>query len=232
MGKCDVIVLAAGEGTRARVEEPKQFVRISGKPMFVHTLETIFASSEINNVILVINPEFKGRYEEIRTKYNFPEITMVDGGSTRQESVMHGLKTVTTERVFIHEAARPYIVEHQLSSLVKQWDELSSCVVPVIKIPFTVSKGGDYMDGEVSRDLLRNIQLPQLFDTEVLRDCHSKSADDGYSATEDSMMLFHYGHKVKFIAGTESNIKITTPYDLHIADLVLHHKSRLIQEYH
>ncbi|WP_299589010.1 2-C-methyl-D-erythritol 4-phosphate cytidylyltransferase [uncultured Microbulbifer sp.] len=227
----DVILLAAGVGSRAKRDLPKQFIRVSGKPLFIHTIEVVSQVKAIENIILAINESYRDIYVELLEKYSIENVALVAGGQTRQESVLKALEHVQTNEVFIHEAARPYIVKKDFDSLIEAWEEELGCVVPVIKIPFTVSIGGTYMEAEVERESLRNIQLPQLFSTGSLKVSHQRAHAENYDATEDSMLAFHYGKKVKFIDGRESNVKVTTPYDLHIAELTLSHKSQLIEEY-
>lgn len=227
----DIILLAAGVGSRAKRQLPKQFVRVSGKPLFIHTLEVVSQVSSIGNTILVINEDYRDIYVELLEKYAIDNVQLVVGGDTRQGSVLNALEFVESDLVYIHEAARPYILKSDFENLSKAWQEEIACVVPVVKIPFTVSVGDEYMEGEVERESLRNIQLPQLFQTEKLKISHKKAKEENYVATEDSMLAFHYGEKVKFVEGRESNVKITTPYDLHIAELTLSHKSKMIEEY-
>jgi 2-C-methyl-D-erythritol 4-phosphate cytidylyltransferase len=93
--------------------------------------------------------------------------------------------------------------------------------VPTLPISFTVSEGEEYMEKFLDRKRLHNIQLPQLFKTEILKEVHKKAIEDHFLATEDSMLAFKYGYKVRFIKGSESNIKITTPLDLLIVDNIV-----------
>lgn len=90
-------------------------------------------------------------------------------------------------------------------------------VVPVIAVPFTVAEGDDYMTRELKRDNLRNIQLPQVFSTRILKEAHDKFEFTG-DATEDSQLIYRLRHAVRFVEGLEYNIKITTPLDLYWAE--------------
>ncbi|MBN2668407.1 MAG: 2-C-methyl-D-erythritol 4-phosphate cytidylyltransferase [Bacteroidales bacterium] len=215
----DCIFLAAGVGSRMKQVVPKQFYKLKGKPILVYALEVLEKIEWIDNIYTTFNEEFKSLYEKAFEDYNITKITLVEGGKTRQESVYNALKHVTTDRVMIHEAARPLIFESFLEQFTKYPEELA--IVPTIPIPFTVSVGREYMTDILDRSQLHNIQLPQVFKTDVLRSSHEKAFKEGFLATEDSILTFKYGHKVKFIEGIENNIKITTPLDIIIAEQLM-----------
>ena len=94
-------------------------------------------------------------------------------------------------------------------------------MIPVVNIPFTVAAGNQHMTQMFKRDILRNIQLPQVFDTEVLKKSHEMARKENFSSTDDSTIAFHYNYKVSFVEGEEKNIKITTPNDLLLAERLL-----------
>jgi len=212
----DCIYLAAGIGKRFNHELPKQFFKLKGKPILIFALEVLEKIKWIDKIYVTHNVDYRELYEKVLEDYNISKVVLVEGGDTRQESVYKALSHVTTKKVFIHEAARPFIFESFIGSFANYLNEVA--VVPTIPIPFTVSEGEDFMTGILDRKKLHNIQLPQLFDTQILMASHKKALDEGFEATEDSLLLFKYGHKVKFIEGTENNLKITTPLDIIIAE--------------
>ena len=215
----DIIFLAAGLGVRMDKPIPKQFLRLLGKPIIAYSLEVFEKVNEISRIIVVYNKNYRQMYEELFKNYNLSKCVLVEGGETRQESVYKGLEIVKTDKVMIHEASRPLITIDFVQSLFKCPDE--TAVVPVIPIPFTVSQGDDYMTSEMDRSKLHNIQLPQLYLTDVLRKAHENAKKENFTATEDGILVFRLGEKVRFITGMENNIKITTPLDLIIAENLL-----------
>ncbi len=211
----DVILLSAGVGIRTALNYPKQFYPVNGKPCLVFSLEIFEKMEEFDRIIIAHQKGSKKDYEKIIKDYKISKAVLIEGGATRQESVYLALKKVTTDRVLIHEAARPLISKEFIERILSNSDDV---VVPTVAIPFTVSVGGEFMEKMLDRKKLHNIQLPQLFKTEILKEIHQKARKEGFCATEDSMLAFKYGFKVRFIKGMESNIKITTPLDLLLVD--------------
>ena len=222
MKSIDVVFLAAGIGKRMKKKIPKQLIRIGGKPILIYSLETLIKSGNFRKIIITYPNNYKEEYEKILSSYFTDDIlnkfSLVMGGNTRQESVYNGLKHVNAERVLIHEAARPF-VSLKLLKEVLAYDE--PAVVPVVSIPFTVAGGDEFMRKIFKRDELKNIQLPQAFNTAILKEVHNKAREEKLIFTDDSTLVFHYGHKVRFIPGEDTNIKITTPTDLLLAEKIL-----------
>ena len=215
----DAILLSAGIGSRTGLKYPKQFLSINGKPMLVYSLEVLRRCKEIDKIVVTCTQDYLEVYQGYIEKYHINDVHCVLGGSTRQESVRLALDYVNTEKVMVHEAARPLISVDFVESVLAVKNEVA--VVPTIPVKFTVVEGGIYMEKELIRSCLHNIQLPQVFDTHILYDAHQEAVRDGYVATEDGMLVFHYGHKVRFIEGRESNIKVTTMLDIEIVEKLL-----------
>ncbi len=215
----DAIVLAAGNGSRMNLDFPKQFLKINGKPIFIYSLEVLQKSKNIKNIIVTCNYEFIDRYKMYSDDFGIENVTYIKGGNSRQESVFLGLQHVSTPKVLIHEAARPLIAHDFVEYLQSFEDE--DAVIPTIPIKFTVSVGNKYMTNELNRTNLHNIQLPQIFNTKVLTDAHEKAIKDNYETTEDGTLVFHYGGKVRFVEGRESNIKVTTNLDIELVNNIL-----------
>ncbi|MBT3279313.1 MAG: 2-C-methyl-D-erythritol 4-phosphate cytidylyltransferase [Phycisphaerales bacterium] len=201
-----------------KMELPKQFMPLYGKPIMVYALDVLEKIESIENIYIMCHPDFMDMYEKILEDYRLEKCTLVAGGETRQDSVQNGLAHVKSDRVLIHEAARPLISEELVNGLLQHTDP---AVVPTIPVTFTVSAGDDVMTEELDRSKLHNVQLPQVFDTEILRRAHKAAQDEGYNATEDGILVFRIGETVRFIQGAENNIKITTPFDKIIVERML-----------
>jgi 2-C-methyl-D-erythritol 4-phosphate cytidylyltransferase len=197
----------------------KQLVRVGGKPIMIFSLEILLDHPSIDRAVIACQPDRDDEIAAILADYRLDEkCQIVSGGDTRQESVRLGLEAVSSSRVLVHEAARPLITAELIDRLVA---EAAPAVVPTIEIPFSVAIGGDVMTAETDRATLRNIQLPQLFDTQVLRDAHTRARDEGQSSTEDSSLVFRTGHEVRFVEGLSENLKVTYPLDLVVAETLL-----------
>jgi 2-C-methyl-D-erythritol 4-phosphate cytidylyltransferase len=211
----DAIILAAGLGKRAKLNYPKQYFRLAGKPLIIIILDLFLKIKEINNIIVVVIPGIISEFEELLKSYyfNLSKIKIVEGGNIRQESVLNGLRLVETERVLIHEAVRPFITKQHVLDLI---GIDSDVVVPCVSIVPTIStKDGKYID----RDILVNVQLPQVFNTDILKKAHYKALEKDYS-DDSSLVWSELGIKPIFIKGLEENIKITTPIDIKVSEVL------------
>ncbi len=215
MNKLDAIILAAGAARRMEQEVPKQFLRIGGKPIIIYVMEILRKAEIFDRLIVTTLKGYEAHYDELIRTYHLTGVELVPGGSSRQESCRLGLAGVRTERVLIHEAARPFITADFIRRLVGYPDR---AVVPVLPIDFTVSTGTDFMTGILDRAELRNIQLPQVFDTKTIIAAHDKALSDGFRATEDSTLVFRMGIPVRFVEGLRENFKITDRFDLFVAE--------------
>jgi len=211
----EAIVLAAGNSTRMGPGNEKQLARLGGKPMVVFALERLLEHSAIEHIYLTCRADRIEVMSDVMESYELTSsVTPVEGGESRQASVLAGLRHVTSDRVLVHEAARPVVTYALIDRVVSA---SGIAVVPTVEIPFTVAAGADVMIAEIERDTLRNVQLPQVFETRRLLEAHEYAVETGSTATEDSQLVFRRGHEVVFVEGLVQNIKVTYPEDLAIA---------------
>ena len=218
--KYSLVFLCAGVGNRMKQPVPKQYLLLSGKQIFLHSLEKIEQVKDISEVIIVGSREY---FDTIRIlldnrKYS-KKVIFVEGGQTRQESVYNGLKRVSHSGVIIHEAARPFVTTDDFDRLIRDQHDN---VTYAIRIPFTVTSSEGYTIATVfNRDELLNIQLPQKFNTKLLIEAHKYYFENNVSFTDDSSLFTSYKEKsVEFIEGSEYNVKITTQLDLLLAEQI------------
>lgn len=214
----DAILLAAGRSVRMGGGRGKQLMRIGGRPMMIFALERLRSHPQIDTIVITCPADKMGDIQKVVTDFAVNDVVLVEGGSSRQESVSKALDSVTSSRVLVHEAARPMITHDLIDRLL---DSDADAVVPTWEIPFTVAVGDTEMREEVDRSTLRNVQLPQAFDTEVLRQAHKEALDKGQDATEDSMMVFRMGRTVRFVEGSPDNIKVTYPVDAYVVNALI-----------
>lgn len=214
------VLLSGGVGSRMNHSIPKQYMLLAGKPVIMHTLEKLDMIDEIKEIVVVCAEEFRQYIEMIITQYGIMKpIQFANAGATRQESVKSGLEFVKTDSVIIHEVARPFVKTEDFRRLIECDDENVILGAP---INYTVIKGDECVKELLTRSELINVQLPQKFNTELLKSAHSMAEKEGTSFTEDAGLVFYYNKnvKIKIIDGTDYNIKLTTPMDMIIGESI------------
>lgn len=204
-----LILLSAGEGKM--FGEKKQFRKFLGKPLFMHSLEKTLG--KFDEIILVLPPEDMERWP-------LPQgVKKVQGGKERQDSVFNALLEANGEVVVIHDCARPF-ASLDLFFKVSNLGEYQG-KIPAIPVRDTIKRvlHGIVIE-TVDRSNLWLSQTPQGFDRKVLLECHFKGRNEGFFATDDAMLLEHYGYKVGIVQGEATNIKITYQEDMVLAEAI------------
>ena len=215
-----MVLLSGGTGSRMHNSIPKQYMLLAGKPMIMHVLEKVDLIEEISKVIIVCADEYRASIKLMLEQYGIKKtVDYAKGGSTRQASVLSGLKLVETDKVIIHEAARPFVTIEDYKELI---DDQSENAMIGTDIPFTVIKGHDHVEGLLTRSELVNVQLPQKFNTQEILKAHLKAEEENLTFTEDASLLFHYNPEIiiKIIKGKDYNIKVTTRMDMLTGEII------------
>jgi 2-C-methyl-D-erythritol 4-phosphate cytidylyltransferase len=219
--KTGMIVLAGGIGKRIGRPVPKQLLLLGGNPLIVHVLEKVLDLPEVAEVVITCPASHLEETRDLIGNHGFADdrFRCIEGGVTRQESVRRGLDALDdVESVILHEAVRPLVTAEEFRALLDAPDANAMYGIP---IPFTVLKGHDYVEDLLERSELVNVQLPQKFDAAALREAHAAAVRDGATFTEDASLFYHYaGARVRILAGSERNLKITVPTDLIIAEAI------------
>lgn len=202
-----------------QLDIPKQFLLIGGKPILIHALEKIDLIDEIKEIIIPSPKEYIEKTEEIIFHYGFSTpIYCIEGGETRQDSVYKGLVQANFESAIIHEAVRPFVTIEEFRNLIHSDAENA---IYGQDIPFTVLEGSEYIENNLQREKLINVQLPQKFNKTKLLYAHDCAKEDGANFTEDASLFFHYyNSNIKVLSGSDYNIKITKPIDRKIAEII------------
>ena len=217
-----IIVVAGGKGLRMGSDIPKQFLPIGGKPVLMRTLERFREYSDDIQIILVL-PEAQQEYwHQLCDEYHFDvEYTLANGGQTRFHSVQNGLAKVPDDAqgvVGVHDGVRPFPSIEVIKNCYET-ARTAKAVIPVIPVVETVR----HLDGDssltVPRDEYRLVQTPQTFDIQLLKAANKQPYNDGF--TDDASVVEAFGHKITLVEGNRENIKITTPYDLKIAEILI-----------
>lgn len=218
------IVLAGGRGKRMNYHKSKQFIEIKGKPVLVYTLEKFIYNKSIDEVILVL-PEDEVDYckKEVLQRYSLKVDRIVIGGKERQDSVFNALEAMEKANiVLIHDGARPFISEKIIEEGIK-YANIYGAAAPGVTPKDTIKiKNEDNISVDTpDRNTLVAVQTPQCFKYDEIYQCHRKIKEENAIVTDDTSVVEKYGHKVYLYEGDYTNIKITTPEDLILAERLI-----------
>ncbi len=217
-----IIIVAGGKGLRMGSDIPKQFLPIGGKPVLMRTLERFREYSKDIQIILVLPEAQQAYWHELCQEYHFDvEYTLANGGQTRFHSVQNGLAKVPDDAigvVGVHDGVRPFPSIEVIRNCYTTARE-KKAVIPVIPVVETVRHLEGDQSKTVPRDAYRLVQTPQTFDIQLLKAANRQPYNDGF--TDDASVVEAFGHKITLVEGNRENIKITTPYDLKIAEVLI-----------
>jgi 2-C-methyl-D-erythritol 4-phosphate cytidylyltransferase len=217
-----VIIVAGGKGLRMGSDIPKQFLPIGGKPVLMRTLERFRTYSDDLQIILVLPEAQQDYWRQLCEKYHFDvEYQLANGGQTRFHSVQNGLALVPDNAegvVGVHDGVRPFPSIEVIRNCYETARE-KKAVIPVIPVVETVRHLENEGSVTVPRSDYRLVQTPQTFDIQLLKAANHQPYNDGF--TDDASVVESYGHAITLVEGNRENIKITTPYDMKIAEVLI-----------
>jgi 2-C-methyl-D-erythritol 4-phosphate cytidylyltransferase/2-C-methyl-D-erythritol 2,4-cyclodiphosphate synthase len=222
------LVPAAGRGERLGPGAPKALREIGGEPILLHAVRGLLESGRIDLVVVAAPPSAEGVAEVHRILAGLEPVTVVPGGGTRQQSVALALAAVPEDEgydvVLVHDAARALTPPETIASVVEAVRSGLPAVVPVLPVADTIKSvvpredGGHSVGRTVDRSGLRAVQTPQGFRRELLARAHAAA---GHDATDDAGLVESLGESVGMIPGHVEAFKVTTPFDLVLAESVL-----------
>lgn len=215
------IIVAGGKGLRMGGELPKQFIPVEGRPVLMRTLDAFYACENSIQIILVLPRDHQPYWQELCREYQFAvPHCIADGGATRFHSVQNGLALVdeADALVAVHDGVRPF-VSYEVIERCYQEAALHGAVVPVIPVVETVRHLLPEGSETVNRDAYRLVQTPQTFSVSLLRRAYEQPFCDAF--TDDASVVEALGHVVHLVEGNRENIKLTTPFDLVVAQALV-----------
>jgi len=218
------IIVAAGSGTRFGTEKPKQFLKILGKPIIVHTLERFESCPTVDEIVLVLPAIEIEDFQKTVEKYNLKKLVKtVAGGQNRAESVLNGLNAIDTnetEIVAVHDGARPVVSTEEITNTIEKARETgAACLVADVTDTIKEVRDGKIV-GTLDRKRLRRALTPQAFRCEILK-LAFETADLSEATTDECFLVEKLGYEISVVEGTAQNIKITTQEDFALAEIFL-----------
>ena len=219
--RCGAVIVAAGSASRMGGID-KVMAQLRGEPMIVHTVRAFEVCDAIAEIVIVTRPDLILPITNLTS--GFKKVTaVVAGGSSRQESVSLGMNALSDkcELAAIQDGARP-LVTWQLIDRVVRAAHAYHAAIPVIPVKDTIKVcNSALVVSTPDRATLRAVQTPQVFDFDLLRGALKKATEDGAEVTDDCSAVERLGMSVKTVDGDERNLKVTTPFDLKIAELLM-----------
>lgn len=217
--KKHIIIVAGGKGLRMGGDIPKQFLPVCGKPVLMRTLEAFHAYDASMRLILVLPVSQQAYWKQLCEEYQFDLVhEIANGGETRFHSVKNGLALVKEDGlVGVHDGVRPFVSQEVITRCYEEAASLKA-VIPVIGVVETVRHLTEEGSETVPRDQYKLVQTPQVFDVTLLRRAYQQEYTDLF--TDDASVVEALGEKVYLVEGNRENIKLTTPFDLKLAELL------------
>jgi 2-C-methyl-D-erythritol 4-phosphate cytidylyltransferase len=235
------IIPAAGLGTRmasaasTKGKKPaasKQFTELAGTPILIHTLRKFAASADVTEVCVALRANeivgFRTRLEKEARDVLKKKIQFVEGGEHRQQSVANALAAISAapdDVVLVHDAVRPFVTKEIIHDVIQGAQKYGAAIagVPAVDTIKEVQRTaeGAVITATIPRERIVMAQTPQGFRFDVLKKAFDEATADGFMGTDEASLVERSGHEVMVVMGSASNIKITTPADMELAEFYL-----------
>ena len=214
------IIVAGGKGERMNANIPKQFLEIQGKPILMHTLE-VFNRFDAGIRLILVLPEVQIKYwNELCAKHNFGlKHQIVAGGQSRFNSVKNGLQAVKSPAmVAVHDGVRPLVSVETIARCFETAEKFDTAI-PVVDLVDSIRQVSENGSKSVDRNAYKLVQTPQVFDAELLLKAYEQEYTPLF--TDDASVVEALGTKIYLVEGNRENIKITTEFDLKMAESIM-----------
>ena len=218
--KCGAVIVAAGSASRMGGID-KVMAPLGGEPMICRTVRAFQDCDAIKEIVIVTREDLILPITQLCTAFTKVR-AVVRGGSSRQESVKLGLSAFSEkmELAAVHDGARPLISQAVIDRTVRAAHTYGGAAPAIpVKDTIKVYEGG-FIASTPDRETLRAVQTPQVFDLDLLRGALEKAEKDGAAVTDDCSAVERLGMKIRLVEGEERNLKVTTPMDLKIAEML------------
>ncbi|KAG0565712.1 hypothetical protein M758_7G008800 [Ceratodon purpureus] len=219
-----VILLAGGKGTRMGANMPKQYLPLLGRPIALHSFQTFAHMMEVLEIVVVCDPSYRDIFEEAAKDVAVP-VKFAIPGKERQDSVRSGLNEVAnaTKLVCVHDSARPLVLAKDIRKVLKDAAIHGAAVLGVpVKATIKEAASDGFVTKTLDRKYLWEMQTPQVIEPELLRRGFELVEREHLEVTDDVSIVEHLKHLVFITEGSYTNLKVTTPDDLLVAERILH----------
>lgn len=220
------LIPAAGIGTRMKSELPKQYLEIDGKTILEHSLSKFLEHPSIDKVVVALHPN-DNHWAKIKIA-NHSKIITVEGGATRAESVLNGLKAIQQQHqqedwVMVHDAARPCLDKASIDALIQAGKDSAHGAILAYPSVDTVklANANQTIDKTLNREQIWLAQTPQYFPVQILADAIETGLEQGLAITDEASAIEAQGMHPALVIGTRKNIKVTEPEDMMLASVWL-----------
>lgn len=219
------IIVGGGSGSRMQSDIPKQFLLLDGKPVLMHTIEAFHFSDLHPEIILVLNVDFHPYWEKLCSEHNFSiPHQLVSGGPQRFHSVRNALRLVRGNAIIaVHDAVRPLPGQATITAAFREAEEFGNAVTAVKSRDSIRQQRGSETVG-LRREEVFLVQTPQVFRSDILHKAYRQDYRNEF--TDDASVVERSGVKIRLIEGENSNIKITYPEDIAVAEALISFKSK------
>lgn len=218
------IILASGTGSRFGSEVPKQFLKINDKTILEYSIEAFEKNSKIDEIIVVITPEYKNLAEEILEKNNYKKVkNLLNGGETRKDSSSIGVESIQEKEanVLIHDCARPFVSQRIINECIESLKTYKAINVAIPAVDTIIEVENRLIKKVLDRSKLMQCQTPQCFKLSIIKKAHELAKEDK-SFTDDCSLVVKYNlSDVYVVEGDVKNIKITYADDIYMAQKIL-----------
>lgn len=227
--QADVVVVAAGKGRRLESRIPKQFLLLAGKPVLAHTLAIFNQHPRVAKIIIVGATDWLFHIStDIVKKFNLCKVNrIIPGGEERKDSVVAGIAALQSDQrpVLIHDGVRPFVTAEMIDRILDGLGGADACI-PVLPCVDTIKEiNGEWITKTIPRANLRCVQTPQAFQLTKLRKALLLAEQESGLVTDEAMLIERVRGKIRCVEGELENIKITTEFDLKVANLILSEKN-------
>ena len=224
--KVCTLIPAAGKGSRMAHSVKKPYLELAQKPILAHTIQRFERNSAVDAIFVIVDQaDFNECHATVLGPYAFTKVQkLVEGGETRQMSVYNGIRALSADVdfVIVHDGVRPFVTDEVIFACLAAADECGAAVAAVpVKDTIKIANTDGFIVETPAREQLWAVQTPQVFRKSLLEEAHQAAQAQQLTATDDASLVEQLGFPVKLVKGSYANLKITTPVDLQIAEVLL-----------